>query len=277
MKTPAKPARDVTRLLDIMAALRDPASGCPWDVEQTFESIAPYTIEEAYEVLDAIQRGDMIDLKDELGDLLLQTVFHARIAEEAGSFDFGDVVEAICAKLIRRHPHVFGTGRTLPVSEVNAIWDAIKRQEKEERRAARSRAGLNPEKQRFLDEVPYAFPALTRAHKLTAKAAKVGFDWPDTAQVLDKIHEEIEEVKEAAEGGNPDRIEDEIGDLLFAVANLARHLNIDPEAALRRTNAKFVRRFGAVEDGLARDNRTLEEASLDEMEGLWADAKERGL
>ncbi len=270
-----RPAGDIERLLDIMAALRTPDTGCPWDLEQSFATIAPYTIEEAYEVVDAIQRGDLSDLKDELGDLLLQVVFHARMAEEQGAFAFADLVDAINRKLHRRHPHVFGDARNLAPEEVKALWDEIKQAEKAERRAVRAAAGQPPEPQAgFLGGIPVALPALTRAMKLTSKAAKVGFDWPDAAQVADKVREELAEVHEAAESGDPDRIEDEIGDLLFAVANLARHHRVDPEAALRRTNAKFERRFRAVEQGLADEGRDLQEASLDEMEALWVKAKE---
>ncbi len=267
------PSRDIQRLLDIMAALRAPETGCPWDLEQTFATIVPYTIEEAYEVADAVERGDLPDLKDELGDLLLQVVFHARMAEEQGAFDFGDVVEAITRKLHRRHPHVFGDARDLAPAAVKRLWDEIKRAEKAERREARTRAGLPQEEAGFLGGIPTALPALTRAEKLTTQAARVGFDWPDTAQVVDKIREELGEVADAASTGDPDRIEDEIGDLLFAAANLARHLGIDPEAALRRTNAKFERRFAAIERGLARRGRSLQDASLDEMEELWVRAK----
>jgi ATP diphosphatase len=264
---------DIDRLIAIMAALRTPGTGYPWDLEQDFRSIAPYTIEEAYEVADAIERGDLVDLKDELGDLLLQVVFHARMAEGQGAFAFGDVVEAIVAKLVRRHPHVLGDARDLAPAAVKALWDDIKAGEKAGRRAARAAAGLPPEAEGFLAAVPAALPALVRAEKLTARAAKVGFDWPETQQVVSKIEEELEEVAEAAAGGSRDRVEDEIGDLLFAAANLARHHGVDPEAALRRTNAKFERRFAAIERGLRAQRRTLDEASLDEMEALWVSAK----
>jgi ATP diphosphatase len=270
-----KPSSDISRLLEIMAALRNPDTGCPWDQEQDFASIAPYTLEEAYEVVDAIERGDPADLKEELGDLLLQVVFHAQMAAEKGMFAFPDVVEAINRKLIRRHPHVFGDSRDLSPAQVKMLWEDIKREEKAERRLSREKLGLvaqDPEGG-FLGGIPTALPALTRAHKLTAKAAKVGFDWPEPAQVIDKIHEELEEVKEASSSGDRDRVEDEIGDLLFAVSNLARHYGVDPEAALRRTNAKFERRFGAIERALERKDRRLEEASLDEMEELWIEAK----
>jgi nucleoside triphosphate diphosphatase len=270
------PSRDIQRLLEIMAALRHPESGCSWDLEQDFRSIASYTLEEAYEVVDAIERGDILDLKEELGDLLLQVVFHARIAEEEGFFAFGDVVEAITSKLVRRHPHVFGDARDLTPNQVKAVWDEIKQSEKAERRAAREAAGIRDGSQAaFLSGIPNALPALARAAKLSAKAAKVGFDWPDTHQVVDKIHEELDEVAEAVGAASPDRVEDEIGDLLFAVANLARHHGVDPEAALRRTNAKFERRFGAIETAVEGQGRSLQEASLDEMEALWVLAKER--
>jgi ATP diphosphatase len=274
-KAEMKPSSDIARLLEIMAALRTPETGCPWDLEQDFASIAPYTLEEAYEVVDAIERGDLADLRDELGDLLLQVVFHARMAEEQGAFAFPDVVEAITRKLVRRHPHVFGETRDLAPKQVKALWDEIKRAEKAERREAREKMGqlLEAHEARFLGGIPTALPALTRAQKLTTKAAKVGFDWPDAAQVVDKIHEELEEVKEASSTGERERIEDEIGDLLFSVANLARHFEIDPEVALRRTNAKFERRFGAVEEALKGQGRSLDDASLDEMEELWVRAK----
>jgi nucleoside triphosphate diphosphatase len=260
------PSRDIDRLLTIMAALRTPGSGCPWDLEQTFATIAPYTLEEAYEVADAIQRGDLDDLKDELGDLLLQIVFHARMAEERGAFDFGDVVAAITGKLIRRHPHVFGDARDLSPEVVAAQWDAIKREEK----AARTEGAAPPG---ALDGVPVALPALTRSDKLTRKAAAVGFDWTDSAQVAAKVREELDEVAEATAQGSRAAVEDEIGDLLFAAANLARHHAIDPEGALRRANAKFERRFRAVEQMLAERGATPADSTLDEMERLWDEAK----
>jgi ATP diphosphatase len=267
------PSRDIERLLAIMAALRTPGSGCPWDLEQDFATIAPYTIEEAYEVAEAIARGDLLDLKDELGDLLLQAVFHARMAEEAGAFDFGDVVESITGKLIRRHPHVFGDARDLSPAGVKALWGEIKQAEKAERRRERGEAE-EPAAADLLAGVPAGLPALARAEKLTRKAATVGFDWPDAAQVLGKIEEEVREVREALEAGSRGEIEDEIGDLLFAVVNLARHAGVDPESALRGANAKFERRFGAVEQALAAAGRTPADASLDDMEDLWVKAKE---
>ena len=267
-----QPSRNVERLLEIMAALRDPRSGCPWDLQQTFRTIVPFTIEEAYEVADAVERDDPEDLKDELGDLLLQVVFHSRMAEEAGAFDFGAVVEGICRKLIRRHPHVFGAARELGQEEVKRLWDEIKQAEKAERQAERE------DPRGLLAGVPAAMPALTRAVKLTREAAKVGFDWPDAAQVIAKVREEVDEVEaaiaaEAASTGDRGHIEDELGDLLFAVANLARHLNLDPESALRGANAKFQRRFGFIETSLTQRGKPLEEAGLAEMEALWAEAK----
>ncbi|MFL5178618.1 MAG: nucleoside triphosphate pyrophosphohydrolase [Microvirga sp.] len=270
--TTATPSRDIARLLAIMAALRTPGSGCPWDLEQDFATIAPYTIEEAYEVAEAIARGDLLDLKDELGDLLLQVVFHARMAEEAGAFDFGDVVESITGKLIRRHPHVFGDARDLSPAGVKALWGEIKQAEKAERR--RERGEAEEPAAAGLAGVPAGLPALARAEKLTRKAATVGFDWPDAAQVVGKIEEEAREVREALEAGSRGEIEDEIGDLLFAVVNLARHAGVDPESALRGANAKFERRFGAVEQALAAAGRTPADASLDDMEDLWVKAKE---
>jgi ATP diphosphatase len=267
-----EPSRDIARLIEIMRALRDPEGGCPWDLEQSFETIAPYTIEEAHEVADAIARGDRLDLKDELGDLLLQVVFHARIAEEEGSFAFGDVVEAITGKLVRRHPHVFGEARSLAPDAVKRLWDAIKREEKRARAEAR---GEDPDAPAgLLDGVPAGLPALARASRLTAKAATVGFDWPSPAEVVAKIREELAEAEEALASGSRAALRDEVGDLLFAVANLARHLDVDPEGALRGTNAKFERRFRFIEEALAAEGRKPSDATLDEMEALWVQAKE---
>jgi ATP diphosphatase len=263
------PSRDIARLLEIMAALRTPETGCPWDLEQDFASIAPYTIEEAYEVADAIARGDITDLKDELGDLLLQVVFHARMAQERGAFDFGDVVQAICEKLLRRHPHVFGDARSRTPAAVTGQWDRIKAEEK----AARAtRHGAMPETG-ALAGVPVGLPALTRALKLQSKAGKVGFDWNDPRAVLAKIREETEEIADEIADGDRERAGAEVGDLLFAVVNLARHLNIDAETALRGTNLKFERRFGFIERALAADGRRPEQASLAEMDALWDSAK----
>ncbi len=269
------PSRDIRRLLEIMAALRAPGTGCPWDLEQNFETIAPYTLEEAYEVADAIARRDLVDLRDELGDLLLQVVYHARMAEEQGVFDFGAVVEAITAKMIRRHPHVFGDAQARAAGMAKGFWDAVKAGEKAERRAARTARGLPAEDHGdgWLDGVPVAVPALSRALKLQDKAAEVGFDWPSAAPVLDKIAEEIAELKEAAGSADRAALSDEFGDLLFAVVNLGRHWKIDAETALNGTNAKFRRRFGFVERRLAQAGRSLGEASLADMEELWQQAK----
>lgn len=273
------PSRDIGRLIDIMARLRTPGTGCPWDLEQTFSTIAPYTIEEAYEVADAIARGDRLDLADELGDLLLQVVFHARMAQEEGSFDFGDVVEAITTKLIRRHPHVFASDASLDPEAVKVLWAAIKAQEKQARALRRKAEGETvAAPPRTLDDIPLALPALTRALKLQEKAGKVGFDWNDPWQVLAKIREEADEVEHALHGAAQGAVAEEVGDLLFAVVNLARHADIDPESALRDANAKFARRFAFIEDQLATAGRSPREASLDEMEALWVAAKttERG-
>src|SRR5271154_3440686 len=240
-----QPSRDIRRLIDIMAALRDPVGGCPWDVEQTFASIAPFTIEEAYEVADAIERGGTEDLREELGDLLLQVAFHARMAEEAGLFDFGGVVEAITAKLVRRHPHVFGDAKALSPDEVKALWGRIKADEKRAKLAS-SATGGQPQATRSgaLDGVPLAMPALTRAVKLQEKAGKVGFDWNDIRTVLAKVREEADEIEQALdERADRETVAAEIGDLLFAVANIARHAKVDAEKALRGANAKFERRF----------------------------------
>lgn len=270
-----KPSRDIERLIEIMAALRTPGTGCPWDLEQDFASIAPYTIEEAYEVADAIARGDLVDLKDELGDLLLQVVFHARMAQEQGSFAFPDVVEAITTKLIRRHPHVFGDARDLSPAQVKALWSQIKAQEKADKVAAHRAAGLpEPAEARgLLAGVPAALPSLTRAWKLQAKASTVGFDWNDARLVLDKIREETGEIEEALASGDKAAIQEEIGDLLFVVANLARHVEADPEACLAAANAKFERRFAGIEAALKQEGREPREASLEELEALWQEVK----
>jgi ATP diphosphatase len=272
-----QPSRDISRLNEIMAALRTPETGCPWDLEQTFATIAPYTLEEAYEVADAIERGDVANLREELGDLLLQVVFHARMAEEQGRFDFGDVVDAITRKLIRRHPHVFGDARDLSSDEVKALWGRVKADEKRERAEARRAAGLPAAEAATgaLAGVPLALPALTRALKLQEKAGKVGFDWNDPRAVLAKLREEIDEVEAELEANDAQRVAGEVGDLLFAVANLARHLHVDPEAALRGANAKFERRFAHIESRLGEAGRAPAEATLDEMEALWREAKQR--
>jgi ATP diphosphatase len=270
-----QPSRDIARLIEIMAALRTPGTGCPWDLEQDFASIAPYTIEEAYEVADAIARGDKLDLKDELGDLLLQVVFHARMAEEEGSFAFPDVVEAITSKLIRRHPHVFGDARDLSPAEVKALWHRIKAEEKADKAAAHAAAGLPPkeENRSVLAGVAHGLPALSRAWKLQARASTVGFDWNDARLVLDKIREETQEIEEALAGGDKAAIHEEIGDLLFVIANLARHVDAEPEGCLAAANAKFERRFKGIEAALEAEGRTAKEASLDEMEALWQAVK----
>jgi ATP diphosphatase len=262
---PLAPSRDLARLIEIMAALRHPESGCPWDLQQDFSSIAPYTIEEAYEVADAIQRGDLGDLKDELGDLLLQVVFHARMAEELGRFDFGAVVEAITSKLLRRHPHVFGGLSRHSPAQVAGLWSRIKEEERQARRASPS--------QSLLANVPVALPALTRALKLQEKASTVGFDWNDPRAVLAKIREEADEIEHALDDGDRREIASEIGDLLFAVVNLARHAGADPEATLRQTNAKFEERFRFIEEKLANQGRAPAQASLEEMDKLWDEAK----
>jgi ATP diphosphatase len=261
-----KPSRDISRLIEIMAALRTPGSGCPWDLEQDFASVAPYTIEEAYEVADAIARGDLDDLRDELGDLLLQVVFHARMAEEAHAFDFGAVVEAITSKLVRRHPHVFGEKQGLSAQAVEGLWERIKAQEKAERGVQAGEAGA-------LAGVAIALPALTRALKLQAKAGKVGFDWNDPMAVLAKIREETDEIEAEIARGDRAAAKAEIGDLLFAAVNLARHLELDPEDALRGTNAKFQRRFGAIEQALAARGKSPQNSTLAEMDSLWNNAK----
>ncbi|MET0599655.1 MAG: nucleoside triphosphate pyrophosphohydrolase [Mesorhizobium sp.] len=268
------PSKDIARLLEIMAALRTPGTGCPWDVEQTFETIAPYTIEEAYEVADAIERRDLADLRDELGDLLLQVVFHARMAEEQGAFAFADVVEAITAKMIRRHPHVFGDADARAAGMAKGMWNAIKASEKAARRAARLPEGASASPlDGHLDGVPVALPALTRALKLQEKAAEVGFDWKDAAPILDKIEEEIGEMRHALASGERGAIRDEFGDVLFALVNLGRHLGLDAEAALRGTNDKFRTRLSHVERTLSARGSSLEAATLDEMEALWQQAK----
>jgi MazG family protein len=259
-----KPIGDIEELLAIMRRLRDPDGGCPWDLEQNFATIAPYTIEEAYEVASAIEAKDYAGLKDELGDLLLQVVFHAQMAAEEKLFAFEDVVRAICEKMIRRHPHVFAAGGAKTPDAVAVAWDEIKRRERAAKPA--SPKGL-------LDDVPRALPALVRAIKLQNRAAEVGFDWPSAIHVTDKIAEETRELAEAHASGQSTKIAEEFGDLLFAMANLARHFKLDPEDALRAANAKFVRRFKAIEAGLEAQGRRPEDATLEEMEALWQKAK----
>jgi ATP diphosphatase len=252
-----QPFRDIARLIEIMARLRTPETGCPWDLKQNFATIAPYTIEEAYEVADAIARSDMEGLKDELGDLLLQVVFHARMAEEAKHFAFEDVVLAITEKLIRRHPHVFGAERNLSPDEVKALWEKIKAEERKEKASGGTSV---------LEGVPVALPALTRAEKIQKRAAQVGFDWPDIDGVIEKISEEIAELKAAA---SEDDREEEFGDLLFSLVNYARRINIDPETALRRATEKFERRFRGVEERVRKSGKPFPETSLDTLEGYW--------
>jgi nucleoside triphosphate diphosphatase len=266
-----KSSRDISGLIAIMAALRTPNTGCPWDLEQNFATIAPYTIEEAYEVADAIDRGDLDDLKDELGDLLLQVVFHARMADEQGAFAFPDVVQAITEKLIRRHPHVFGDKHGLDTDQVNVQWDEIKAAE----RSARVKAGRTPAPGRdgALSGVSPGLPALARALKLQQKAGKVGFDWNDPKAVIAKIREETDEIEAALESRDLEQVHGEIGDLLFVLVNLARHLDVDPESALRTTNLKFEQRFASIEDALAAAGKTPSDATLAEMDALWDEAK----
>lgn len=310
-----EPAREVARLVEIMAALRTPVTGCPWDLAQSFATIAPYTIEEAYEVADAIERHDLVDLKEELGDLLLQVVYHARLAEEDGAFDFGDVVLGITRKMIRRHPHVFGNERGASAEAVKATWERIKAEEKAERAAERARVarptektsgkplagGSVPDASAVLKDVPRTLPALSRAAKLQDRAAGVGFDWPSLAPVFDKVREEVAELEEVALTVDPrgsraparvgevtdaagdtarrvSRIEEELGDLLFVMANVGRHIGIDPENALRRANAKFERRFASIEAKLAARGKAPADSDLAEMDALWDETKreERG-
>lgn len=284
---PPDKRRTISDLLAVMAALRTPVTGCPWDLQQNFATIAPYTIEEAYEVADAIERGNHVDLKEELGDLLLQVVYHARMAEEEGTFTFADVVHGVTEKMIRRHPHVFGDEEARSAKLAKGWWENIKAQE----RAAKIAEGgsvVEPNTS-LLADVPVGLPGMTRAIKLQAKAARVGFDWPTLAPVFSKMQEELAELEEIAvpadprgdtppDGPTDPRIIDEFGDVLFVMANVARHLDVDPETALRTANAKFVRRFAYIEGRLAEQGKTPEGASLDEMDELWIEAKtkERG-
>ena len=269
-----EPSKNISRLIEIMAALRHPETGCPWDIEQNFQTIKPYTIEEAYEVSDAIERHDMDDLCDELGDLLLQVVFHARMAEEAGEFTFGDVVDAITSKMIRRHPHVFARSEADTPDAVKKQWDEIKQAEKRERAERRASRGITEDfKSGFLGSVQRSFPALTEALKLQERAAKVGFDWSAPEPILDKIEEEIDELRVALRGGDKSKVSDELGDLIFAVVNIGRHVKADPEQALRGTNTKFRRRFNHIEQVLDVEGESLEAASLERMEEIWQAAK----
>jgi ATP diphosphatase len=257
------PKGGMPRLIEIMRALRDPDAGCPWDIEQTFETIAPYTIEEAYEVADAIERENWSELRGELGDLLLQSVYHTQMASEAGLFDFNDVANDISDKMVARHPHVFGDeSRDKSADQQTQDWEKIKAAE----RAAKKRGGV-------LDDVALGLPALMRAVKLQKRAARVGFDWPDISMVVDKIVEEARELSEAKTESDPDHLAEEYGDLLFVIANLGRHLNIDPEEALRNANSKFTRRFRFIEAELKRRGKSPEQSDLDEMDALWNAAK----
>lgn len=270
------PSKDITRLIEIMAALRTPGTGCPWDLEQTFATIAPYTIEEAYEVADAIAKEDLRELKVELGDLLFQVVYHARMAEEQGAFAFPDVVEAVTTKMIRRHPHVFGSEEERAAGVTPGFWERAKDAEKKDAQEGAARKGV-------LDDVPAALPALTRAVKLQNKAARVGFDWPSLAPVFEKLKEELAEFEaEIEKSGKPAAeneaaVTEEFGDLLFVIANVARHLQIDPEGALRAANDKFIRRFAHIEARLAEDARAPKDSTLEEMDALWDEAKAKGL
>lgn len=260
-----EPSRDLSRLLEIMAALRNPVGGCPWDLEQDFASIRHYTIEEAYEVADAIERQDYDDLREELGDLLLQPVYHAQMASELGLFDIGDVVYAITEKLIRRHPHVFGEEAARNAGGAKARWDEVKADERAKKAARKS----TPEASSLLDDVPNTLPALSRSEKLSRRAASVKFDWPDWRETLAKVREELDEVAEVAEGDDKARVQEELGDLLFAAANLARKLGVEPEAALRDANLKFDRRFRYVEGRASADGVPLDEAGLERLDGYW--------
>ena len=262
---PSAELRPIDRLLAIMARLRDPADGCPWDLEQTFGTVAPYTVEEAYEVADAIERGDLTDLRDELGDLLLQVVFHARMAEEKGVFAFEDVARAINDKMIRRHPHVFADETYASLAHQKAGWEALKAAERQGKGNGRAAS--------LLDDVPMGLPALTRAVKLSKRAAGVGFVWPSVHEVVAKLDEEVDELKAEIAAGDLEKARQEMGDVLFVVANLARTLEVDPEDALRFTNAKFARRFQYIEARLAERGRTPDESDLDEMDALWDEAK----
>ncbi len=253
------------KLLEVMQALRDPEKGCPWDLAQTFETIVPYTIEEAYEVADAIEQGDMHELKMELGDLLFQVVFYAQMAKERDEFGFDEVVDAVCEKLIRRHPHVFENAGYESEESLHEAWEKEKESERNKR--------VDDERASILHGVAKALPSLKRAQKLQKRAARAGFDWPDSRPVIDKIEEEVKELHEAIASGVQIDIAEEMGDLLFSCVNLSRHLDVDAEEALRQCNEKFTRRFGHIEKHLAQNNRTVESATLDDLEKLWQQAK----
>ncbi len=293
MTKPVANRKTIGDLVQVMAALRTPDTGCAWDLEQTFKTIAPYTLEEAFEVADAIEREDHVDLREELGDLLLQVVYHARMAEEAGLFDFSDVTDGITRKMIRRHPHVFGTLQERAAGPQKGSWDRIKADEKAEKAAEKGLADtVASSAPGLLDDVPVGLPALSRALKLQDKAAKVGFDWPSLKPVFDKMREELSELEDVAIDADPrgpksggdqptgsalsrQQIIEEFGDLLFVMANVARHLKVDPEAALRGANEKFRRRFAYIEKRLADDGRQPSQSDLAEMDGLWEEAKRR--
>ncbi len=271
---PDKTKNGISRLIDLMKDLRDPNGGCPWDIEQNFRTIAPYTIEEAYEVAEAIENNDPVSLKDELGDLLLQVVYHAQIAKDEKLFDFEDVAQAITEKMISRHPHVYGDTSHDNVEEQKLAWEELKAKEREKKQGK--------EEDSVLDGITIGLPAATRAVKLQKRAAKVGFDWPDLSPVIDKIHEEIDELKDVLQSNQQinssdmhDRAEDELGDVLFSVVNLARHLEIDPEQALRRTNQKFENRFRTVEKTIKDNGLNIKDTSLEYMENIWISCKEK--
>ena len=266
-----QPSRDISRLIEIMAALRDRENGCPWDIEQDFTTIKHYTIEEAYEVADTIERGDFDHLREELGDLLLQPIYLAQMASEQGLFTFGDVVEAITTKLIRRHPHVFGDASAKSAGEVTLRWEAIKAEERAGK--AKDKGGDAPPS--LLDDVPRTLPALSRAEKLDKRAARAGFDWPDVDAVIAKVHEEVDELAEATHQGDAKKTEEELGDLLFAVASLSRHLGIEPEAALTAANLKFTRRFHHVEARCRKEGLSVSEAGMEKLDGFWNEIRER--
>jgi MazG family protein len=266
-----QPSRELSRLIEIMARLRDPETGCPWDIEQDFSTIKNYTIEEAYEVADAIDRGDYDDLRDELGDLLLQPVYHAQMASERGLFDIGDVIEAVTTKMIRRHPHVFGPDAARDAEAAKGRWEAIKAEERA-RKAAKREADAAPPPS-LLDDVPHVLPALARAEKLTKRAASVGFDWPDAVSTLGKVREELDELDVAMAAADRVDMAEEVGDLLLAVANLARQLDLDPEAALRDANTKFARRFSYVEQRARADGVPLAEAGLARLDAYWNEVR----
>lgn len=264
-----QPSRDISRLVEIMAALRNPDGGCPWDLEQDFSTIKHYTIEEAYEVADAIEREDYAHLCEELGDLLLQSVYHAQMAAERELFDFGDVVEAITTKMIRRHPHVFGDVSAKTAGDASVRWEAIKAEE----RAGKAENKQDDTPPSLLDDVPRALPALSRAEKLDKRAARAGFDWPNVDAVIDKVREEIDELQDIAHSGDRKRTEEELGDVLFAVASLARHLDMEPEAALTGANLKFIRRFQYVEARCREEGLSVSEAGMDKLDAFWNEVR----